>query len=261
MGMFLLAGFFQHCNLKRHMISHNVDNGTEGFKCQHCQASFTTKSVLSVHMRDAHGDKLPTKKEQSRSTGTMVAAAAAAAAVAAASPPKTSPEKTSPPPAVAPSAEAAKLPSTSSSPVAAVGANWSQCRVCHKYFVTDANLKQHMLLHEGRKPFQCNFCGLRFSHKPNWKKHVMTHTPATEGYPCPTCSILFKTREDLAQHILKQHPLDSGGGRQINLTCFWLNLFQGLFCFAQQLELLRGQARIWMKKKRFLLRWTRMNQL
>lgn len=204
-------GFFQHCNLKRHMISHNVDNGTEGFKCQHCQASFTTKSVLSVHMRDAHGDKLPTKKEQSRNTGTMVAAAAAAAAVAAASPPKTSPEKTSPPPAVAPSAEAAKLPSTSSSPVAAVGANWSQCRVCHKYFVTDANLKQHMLLHEGRKPFQCNFCGLRFSHKPNWKKHLMTHTPATEGYPCPTCSILFKTREDLAQHILKQHPLDSGG--------------------------------------------------
>ena len=52
-------GFFQYCNLKRHMTSHTISPG-EGFKCSHCGASFSTKSVLSVHMRDAHGDKLPT---------------------------------------------------------------------------------------------------------------------------------------------------------------------------------------------------------
>ena len=40
------------------MASHNTpQDGAEGFKCSHCFASFTTKSVLSVHMRDAHGDK------------------------------------------------------------------------------------------------------------------------------------------------------------------------------------------------------------
>ena len=39
--------------------------------------------------------------------------------------------------------------------------NWSQCGICGKCFVTEANLKQHMLLHEGKKPFKCNFCGLR----------------------------------------------------------------------------------------------------
>merc|ERR1712243_492750 len=33
-----------------------------GFQCLHCPASFSTKSVLSVHMREAHGDKYPTKK-------------------------------------------------------------------------------------------------------------------------------------------------------------------------------------------------------
>ena len=49
-------GFFQYCNLKRHMISHS-HNG-EGFACRHCPAAFTTKSVLSVHLRDAHGDNL-----------------------------------------------------------------------------------------------------------------------------------------------------------------------------------------------------------
>ena len=57
------AGFFQQCNLKRHMASHSVENGAQGFKCEHCSANFTTKSVLSVHLREAHGDKLVTKKE------------------------------------------------------------------------------------------------------------------------------------------------------------------------------------------------------
>ena len=56
-------GFFQQCNLKRHMASHSVENGAQGFKCEHCSANFTTKSVLSVHLREAHGDKLVTKKE------------------------------------------------------------------------------------------------------------------------------------------------------------------------------------------------------
>ena len=50
-------GFFQECNLKRHMASHSVQDGGQGFKCTHCSATFTTKSVLTVHMRDAHGEK------------------------------------------------------------------------------------------------------------------------------------------------------------------------------------------------------------
>ena len=55
--MFFFIGFYQQCNLKRHMLSHNTQGEGEGFNCVHCQAHFTTKSVLSVHMRDKHGDK------------------------------------------------------------------------------------------------------------------------------------------------------------------------------------------------------------
>lgn len=54
-------GFHQYCNLKRHYASHAAGPGA-GFQCLHCPASFSTKSVLSVHMREAHGDKYPTKK-------------------------------------------------------------------------------------------------------------------------------------------------------------------------------------------------------
>ena len=39
------------------MASHSVQDGGQGFKCSHCSATFTTKSVLTVHMRDAHGEK------------------------------------------------------------------------------------------------------------------------------------------------------------------------------------------------------------
>jgi len=223
--------FNQHCNLKRHMISHNLDNGAEGFKCQHCKASFTTKSVLSVHMRDAHGDKLVTKKEQ-RNNATAAAGNTNATVVSSApsGPIQTSPSPQTPqkqvspfrqhhavisPGTGSPTGSPVKIPLTQSpGSVTGNSGNWSQCGICGKCFVTEANLKQHMLLHEGKKPFKCNFCGLRFSQRPNLKKHLLeSHAGGGQAlvgqtYPCPTCSILFRTREDLAQHILKQHPLD-----------------------------------------------------
>ena len=45
---------FNEKRFYRHMVSHQNSNGV-GFKCSYCSASFSTKSVLSVHLRDAHG--------------------------------------------------------------------------------------------------------------------------------------------------------------------------------------------------------------
>ena len=39
----------------------------------------------------------------------------------------------------------------------------------------------------------------------NLKKHMLCHTVGN-GHPCPHCSMNFRTREDVAHHILKQHP-------------------------------------------------------
>ena len=235
-------GFFQQCNLKRHMASHTLENGVAGFKCEHCSANFTTKSVLSVHLRDAHGDKLVTKKEAQRTaTFDRVAPTASMSSNIVSSshqmimkgpqvsrggfPPRisvgrggqvarmgASPAHTSF--LTRPHSSPQKIPSSASSALMGVSNvsspgsvsvnGWSRCSICNKSFLTPANLKQHMLLHPGSKPFRCNFCGMRFAQKINLKKHMVCHV-AGNGHPCPHCNINFRTTDDVAQHVLKQH--------------------------------------------------------
>ena len=60
------------------------------------------------------------------------------------------------------------------------------CSVCNLYFT------KFLFLH-------------RFAQKINLTKHVQTHV-AGNVFPCPHCNINFRTREDIARHILKQHP-------------------------------------------------------
>ena len=236
-------GFFQHCNLKRHMASHTLEDGAAGFKCEHCSANFTTKSVLSVHLRDAHGDKLLTKKEAQRSaafdrtsplsanTGNLShlgqkMAIKGPQVSRGGFPPRITVGRGGQvarmgastgniPFARSPSSSLTKFQSPSSSSALSGVSNvnssrnvsnngWSRCTICNKSFLTPANLRQHMLLHPGSKPFRCNFCGMRFAQKLNLQKHMVCHV-AGNGHPCPHCNINFRTQDDVAQHVLKQH--------------------------------------------------------
>jgi hypothetical protein len=40
----------------------------------------------------------------------------------------------------------------------------------------------------------------------NLKKHVQMSHVSGAGHPCPHCNMNFRAREDVAHHILKQHP-------------------------------------------------------
>ena len=43
-------------------------------------------------------------------------------------------------------------------------------------YLREALLEQHMRSHRGIKPFVCNECGLQFTVKSNWQRHVAEHT-------------------------------------------------------------------------------------
>ena len=107
----------------------------EGHQCGHCKASFTTNSVLSVHMRDAHGDKMVTKKDlESNKRGRQKQQ-----------------QKQNKTGNVSPFKSRVKV---NAGPVAPGSpSSICRCHVCGKQFLTAANLKQQygFLLFFGKK--------------------------------------------------------------------------------------------------------------
>ena len=47
------------------------------------------------------------------------------------------------------------------------------CEICHKAFFTNQELKQHILIHGGIKPYKCNLCSSTFSNFSGHRQHMM----------------------------------------------------------------------------------------
>ncbi|XP_055543688.1 zinc finger protein 502-like [Wyeomyia smithii] len=71
-----------------------------------------------------------------------------------------------------------------------------KCKKCGKYV---ANLMQHLLIHTGSKPYQCNNCNKRFNLKQNLYRHQLTHTGVL-AFNCDTCGEAFKSSTLLKYH-------------------------------------------------------------
>lgn len=89
------------------------------------------------------------------------------------------------------------------------------CRVCTKTFSRSTNLNKHMKVHTGQKPYFCTDCPKSFATKGDLQRHLIIHS-GIKPFACHLCNQCFSRKDKLTRH-LKLH--ESGGLGKMNFKC------------------------------------------
>ena len=81
-----------------------------------------------------------------------------------------------------------------------------KCLECEKMFYTDENMRRHLKLHSGEKPFKCEEkdCDKAFKTPNGLKFHMIAHS-GEKPFTCSVCSKEFKTERCLTIHNREVH--------------------------------------------------------
>ena len=81
-----------------------------------------------------------------------------------------------------------------------------QCPYCPKSLKQSSNLRAHVMIHTGEKPWKCKYCNERFRQAGDRGIHMRrAHCDILGTVKCRFCSRYFDPK-NLNAHILKSHP-------------------------------------------------------
>ncbi|XP_073345132.1 uncharacterized protein [Pagrus major] len=73
------------------------------------------------------------------------------------------------------------------------------CDVCGTRFSHKKTHNRHMRVHKGEIPYTCDVCGMRFTQQGNLKRHMRVHT-GEKPFGCDVCGKKFTFQASLSSH-------------------------------------------------------------
>ena len=169
-----------------HILSHHEANGEEGdpqYECSECGKRFTCQDKMETHMQ-LHTDGEGGRTYDGATTVLMFEDFEDSEEVVVTKKKRKKHTKRRP--------KMPKIPKILA------------CPYCEKVFKTSGNMRMHMRVHTGEKPFPCSVCGKCFSRNGNLQTHMRSHT-GEKPCKCGVCGKGFSHISGLQYHLKKHN--------------------------------------------------------